>query len=89
MAYRLRWDTDVYRHMVQLSEGLRREVIALLLDLRYDPYPSHSSPLTRELARWRKIRVDGYRIIYRVDEEDKIIFVRDIRPRSTSTYLNL
>jgi mRNA-degrading endonuclease RelE of RelBE toxin-antitoxin system len=62
---------------------------AVILSLKEDPYPPTSAPLRRDLAYLRKIRVDGWRIIYQVKEADQTVVIREIRPRDADTYLNL
>ncbi len=60
-----------------------------MLDLRFDPYPLYSAPLHRELAGHRKVRFDGWRILYSVREDDLQVIIWDIRPRNARTYLNV
>lgn len=68
---------------------LRRETlqqVALLLD---DPYPPESGELERELAGLRKLKIDGWRLVYEVDEEDRTVRIWAIRPRGPKTYKGL
>ena len=43
--------------------------------------------LKRELTGRYKIRVNGYRLIYKVNEEDKFILILAIRVRGRDTYI--
>jgi mRNA-degrading endonuclease RelE of RelBE toxin-antitoxin system len=72
-----------------MPSSLRSEVAAIILGLKDDPYPPNSAALRRDLSHLRKIRIDGWRIIYQVKETDQIVIIREIRPRDAHTYLNL
>ena len=72
-----------------MPHRLRAEASQILLDLREDPYPPDSEPLGRELRGRRRVRLNGWRIIYTVNETDHTVIVWDIRKRSPDTYLNL
>ncbi|MCB0071114.1 MAG: type II toxin-antitoxin system RelE/ParE family toxin [Caldilineaceae bacterium] len=74
----------VYR---TLPARLRSEILDVLADLTLDPYLGE--PLQRELVGRYKIRVDGYRIIYKVDEDRNVILILAIKPRGRNTYINL
>ena len=68
---------------------LRRETLQqvdLLLD---DPYPPESGPLERELTGLYRLKIDGWRLIYEVDEEDWTVRIWAIRPRGPHTYKGL
>lgn len=87
--YRLEWRQQTRRKLRDLPPALRREIVALVLSLPEDPYALESEPLERELSHLRKIKVNGWRIIYQVKEADQVVVIRDIRPRDPNTYLNL
>ncbi|MCB9159796.1 MAG: type II toxin-antitoxin system RelE/ParE family toxin [Caldilineaceae bacterium] len=38
---------------------------------------------------WRTIRIDGWRLVYSVNDADQIVLVVAIRQRGPNTYLNL
>ncbi len=69
-------------------EAMRAEILAAMLDLRDEPMPSQSE-LQRELTGRFRLKIDGWRILYKVDEIDRIVTVLAIRPRDASTYLNV
>lgn len=87
--YRLEWRQQTRRKLRDLSPALRREIVALILSLQEDPYAPDSEPLERDLSHLRKIKINGWRIIYQVKEADQVVVIRDIRPRGPNTYLNL
>ena len=45
-----------------------------------DPYGPHTKPLTN-LAGRRAARVGDYRIVFTVDDDDKVVSISDIGPR--------
>ncbi len=90
MQWRLRFYPglrDVIHQCLPARIGL--EALEVIKDLRVDPFPPYAEPLRRELAGWYKIKVDGWRIIYRVNQDDRVVFIRDVRRRDANTYLNL
>ena len=66
-----------------------RQAGETILELAEDTHPPDSAPLGRELENRFRIRVDGWRIIYLVDETDRIVTILAVRQRDQRTYLNL
>jgi mRNA-degrading endonuclease RelE of RelBE toxin-antitoxin system len=66
-------------------------VIELLEDLRTDPRPPQAKPLKggRELTGHYRVKLDGWRVIYRPKVDDHVILILAIEPRSKDTYLEL
>lgn len=90
MRYRLRWGTgEAKRNYRALVGSLRQQVRAEIESLQNDPCPPYSEPLERELVDRRKIKIDGWRLVYRVYEDDFVIIILMIRPRDRRTYLNV
>ena len=85
--YRLRYDTAVRQKIRDLPDRIRQEVSETLLDFQEDAHPFYAEPLFRELEGRFKIKVDGYRIIYIV--QDNFVIILDIRRRNRNTYLNV
>jgi mRNA-degrading endonuclease RelE of RelBE toxin-antitoxin system len=88
-TYQLSWRPQLRRKLRDMPVSLRGEIAAIILSLKEDPYPPTSAPLRRDLSQLRKIPVDGWRIIYQVKDADRIVVIREIRPRDANTYLNL
>ena len=91
MRYRLRILASAQRVIKSLRGRLGDEIAETLLDLRDDPYPLYSKGLEpgRELHKIRVIYVDGWRIVYQVEEDDQTVIVLAIKKRNPDTYLNL
>ncbi len=71
-----------------MPDYIREEVIEVVLALQYEPYPDESD-LQDNLSHRRRIRVGGWRVIYKVDESDAKVTILAIRPRNRKTYLNV
>ncbi len=71
-----------------MPDYIREEVIEVVLALQYEPYPD-GSDLQDNLSHRRRIRVGGWRVIYKVDESDAKVTILAIRPRNRNTYINV
>lgn len=87
MRYRLDLLPSALRAYRSLPRRIRVEIAELFIDLIDDP--SIGKPLDRELINRFTIPVDGYRLIYKVDEQDRSVLILAIRVRGQDTYLNL
>ncbi len=87
--YRLDITTGAKRQLKSVfSERKRQEIIEAILDLREEPMPPNSE-LQMELAGRFRLKIDGWRVLYKIDETDRVVTVLAIRPRNPSTYLNV
>jgi mRNA-degrading endonuclease RelE of RelBE toxin-antitoxin system len=66
--------------LAALPAHVRDEIDLALLRIRIDPTAAGTPLLGRLSGRWRT-RVGGYRIIYRIREEGRLVIVDAIRPR--------
>lgn len=89
--WRLDWTSRAKRGYRSLTGERKRLVIELLEELRADPHPAQAEPLKsgRELHDAYKVKIDGWRVVYRVRQQDWVILILAIEPRSKDTYLNL
>lgn len=69
-------------------ERLRTEIVQAMLDLRDEPRPPNSE-LQREPQRCYRLKIDGWRVFYKIDDKDKVVTVLEVRPRNRNTYLNV
>ncbi len=88
MLYRLRIVAGARRTMQALPRRLRQDAQEIVLDLQENPRPPDSKPLGRELIGLHRIRFDGWRIIYQIDEDDGIVTILAVKPRTADTYLD-
>ena len=87
--YELKRLPRVRRQLRQVPERIAGEVRAIILALQDDPYPPNAEELRDQYQGIWKIKIDGWRIFYRVNEEDKLITVIAIKPRDRNTYISL
>jgi addiction module RelE/StbE family toxin len=89
--WRLDWTSRAQRGYRSLTGQRKRLVIELLEELQTDPHPAQAEPLksSRELHGAYKVKIDGWRVVYRVKPQDGVIFILAIEPRSKDTYLNV
>jgi mRNA-degrading endonuclease RelE of RelBE toxin-antitoxin system len=68
------------RQLTALAPHVRDEIDAALLRIQANPTEEGVPLLGRLSGRWRT-RVGGYRIIYRIRDEGRLVIVDAIRPR--------
>lgn len=71
-----------------IPDYIRADIVEVVLALQDDPYPE-GSDLQDNLSHRRRIRVGGWRIIYKVSEADAKVIILAIRPHNRNTYLNV
>lgn len=69
-------------------ERLCAEIVQAMLDLCDEPRPQNSE-LQRELQHRYRLKIDGWRVFYKIDDQDKVVTVLEVRPRNRNTYLNV
>jgi mRNA-degrading endonuclease RelE of RelBE toxin-antitoxin system len=70
------------------TECLRAEIVQAMLDLLDEPRLPNSE-LPRELQQRYRLKIDGWRVFYKIDDQDQVVTVREVRPRNRNTYLNV
>lgn len=66
----------------KLAGDTQRRVLDALISLEQEPVPHGARVLVGELQGLHRIRVGAYRIVYQVDEQEQMVNVVRIRPRS-------
>jgi mRNA interferase RelE/StbE len=61
-----------------------RQIVDKLESLKGDPYPSDSKKLKGDLKIFHRVSIGEYRILYRLDEDNKILFIYLIGKRNDS-----
>jgi addiction module RelE/StbE family toxin len=87
--YRLRFFAQVHAQLRRLPEHIQREATGVILDLRVDPYPPQTEELRDHFVGIWKIKVNGWRIFYSVNEQDKIVTIRAVKRRTRNTYTSI
>ena len=73
-------------------DGLRLEIVEVILNLRDDPRPPNSElqrELQRELHGRYRLKIEGWRVFFKVEDQDRVVTVLELRRRNRNTYLNV
>lgn len=80
---------NVKRQLRLVTDRRIKDVAQALLALIDDPYPPSAEELCDQYKRTWKIKIDGWRIFYRVNEQDRIVTVILVKRRDKDTYRRL
>ncbi|MBU0611466.1 MAG: type II toxin-antitoxin system RelE/ParE family toxin [Armatimonadetes bacterium] len=69
------------REYERLSGEMQGRALAALEALEDDPRPPGVKQLAGELQGLHRVRVGGYRIVYQIDDAQRLVNVVRIRPR--------
>ncbi len=86
MRYQLRFESSARKQFSRLLPHLKQEIIEELDALLDEPRPPFAKPLIREWAGAYRIQIDGWRLIYEVDDSDRTITIIRIARRDANTY---
>jgi len=89
MLYWLDIPSHVRRQIEKLPNHVRPRVQQAIVALRDNPKPKEAKALDNELAGYYRIRVDIYRIVYRINEDTVTIAIMRVAKRDNNTYTNL
>ncbi len=81
LTYSVSLRPDARRELREAPNRIALEIIELLADLALDPFPPDALELRGHAGHYR-IRLNGYRVIYRISESRRRISVLRIRPRA-------
>jgi mRNA interferase RelE/StbE len=81
LKYKIRLSNHAGKDLDRLGRDTRERILQKLVDIADAPHdPRLSSPLTGK-GNLRKSRVGGWRIIFSVEDEIKVVAVVTIEPR--------
>lgn len=63
----------------------QNRIVIALRDFISSPYSGDIEKIEGEIDTWRR-RIGNYRILYEIDVANKLILIRDIRRRTSTTY---
>lgn len=87
--YLLRTSPRIRKDMRLVPARIRPQVNDTIDDLAHDPYPPNAEELRDHYQRVWKIKVDGWRIFYTVNEADRIVKIISVQRRTPNTYIRL
>ncbi len=83
-AYRLRVTGPAERQLSRLPEGTAAAIVEFMLGALLENPHRVGGPLQRELAGMRSARRGSYRIVYEIDDLQRLVIVLRIEHRSTA-----
>jgi mRNA interferase RelE/StbE len=78
--WKMRFTPEASRLLSKLHPENKRRIKKALGELQQDPYPGKD--LQEELAGFKSMRIKKYRVVYNINEEEKIIQILYIGLRS-------
>lgn len=76
----LQIDRQVAKYLRRLDDQNRRRMVSAIEALSRDPFAPHTKAL-RNTEQLRSSRVGGWRIVYTVDLDDRVVRVLRVAPR--------
>jgi mRNA-degrading endonuclease RelE of RelBE toxin-antitoxin system len=89
MKYQLKRLPRVSRQLRELPGRIGQEVNRAIIDLQSDPYPPDAEELRDQYSGIWKIKIDGWRIFYRVNNVDQVVTIIAVKRRDRNTYTYL
>lgn len=89
MAYQIEASRRIQKSLSRLPKQDQARILVALKRLADDPRPAGCRPVQHAPPGAYRIRVGGYRIIYTVLDEDRVIVFARVAQRSESTYRGL
>lgn len=78
--YKIYIERTAERDLKNLSAKIFRKVVSGIRALNKNPRPTNSKKIVTSKNDWR-IRIGNYRIIYEINEKDKVIRIMWVRHR--------
>lgn len=87
--YQLRRLARVRTQLRQVPNRIRQDVNTIINELQDEPYPLNAEELRDHYQGIWKIKIDGWRIFYRVDEAEQTVTIIAIKRRDRNTYTSI
>ncbi len=87
MSYQVRLRRAVQRQLDKLAEHEYEIVAEAISALEQEPRPTGAKKLA-ESGLWR-IRVRQYRVVYKIDDKERLVIVARVARRTEDTYKKL
>lgn len=79
-SYEIEFEPKVLKRLAKIPQPDRGRIVARIEALAVDPRPAGAVKLVGELDTWR-VRQGNYRIIYRIEDEVRIVVIARVAPR--------
>lgn len=87
MAYRVQIHPAAQKHMLSLPKKAQKDAAGAIDQLGNEPRPAGVEKL-RDTGLWR-IRVGRYRVVFTIDDTEKLVIVVKVATRREDTYKGL
>lgn len=78
-------DNTAKKQLARISENDAAKIIIAIKEFSINPYTGDIEKLKGEKDTWRR-RVGSYRILYEIYQQRRLIYVFDVRRRTSTTY---
>ncbi len=90
MRYRLRYTEEVKRTIPEMPGNYRQRIRREIEALAENPRPPHASLMRDDPPDRFRIKIDGWRLIYRIVEDEQTVHILRVRIKTgPETYQNL
>lgn len=73
------------KQLERIPKSDKEKIMSVIGEMEQDPFGGDIAKLDAKRSRWRR-RVGNYRIIYKLFYEERVVYIYDIRRRTSSTY---
>lgn len=85
MNWEVRVAKTAAKNLKKVPKKDQARIVCALREITINPFLGDIEKIGGELHAWRR-RVGNYRILYELENIEKLVLVRDIRRRTSSTY---
>jgi mRNA interferase RelE/StbE len=88
MPWACKFDKKAIKDLQKIPKARTKRIIQAIEVLAKDPYKPHNQikALSGTLAGLFRLRIGNYRVVYFLNPEDKILFVKAVLLRNEKTY---
>ncbi len=80
MGYHIKIEPSFKRELKKLSRQIQKKIIDRLDEMQGNPRPANVEKLSQDFRFWR-MRIDDYRMIYAINDSEKIVIACRVRHR--------
>jgi mRNA interferase RelE/StbE len=80
VGYRITWSNKAKKDFRKLDRPVQRRVGDTIDALAENPRPVGVEPVV-SMPGVLRVRQEDYRVLYRVDEDEREVWIEDVRPR--------